>query len=262
MALCSIEFAAKALHKSTSLRMIVPELQNLEPPFPVLYLLHGLSHDCASWLRNTNLYTYAANLPMIIVMPEGQRHFYCNDPRPDGSAYEDHIIEDVIPFIDRTFPTIAHRAGRGIAGMSMGGYGAMMLALRHPDLFSTVCPLAPAIFFAHDLTCPGPAGVQAFAAALPAGKYDCFKLAEQFAANPEPPTPLAIRIGCGEDDNFLPLNRAYHDHLHTLGIEHEFHITAGGHNSQYLDANLSATLAFAMQHLETNAQPTSSAPTT
>jgi putative tributyrin esterase len=243
MALLTIEYAAKALRKSTSMTVIVPETAERQPPFPVLYLLHGLSHDHGAWLRNTNVYRYASEHSLIVVMPDGQRNFYCNDPRPDGLAFEDHIIHDVIPFIDRTFPTLAQRSARAIAGMSMGGYGAMMLALRHPGLFSTVCPLAPAIFFAHDLKREGPAGVQGFAAALPPGKYDCFKLARCFDPTRH---QLAIRIGCGQDDSLLDVNRQFHDQLEALGVAHEFVVTPGGHNSLYSDANLPAVLDYVM----------------
>ena len=133
MALCSVQLFGESIQKASGMNVILPDAQG---PFGVLYLLHGLSDDHTIWCRRTSIERYAAELPLIVVMPDGHRSFYCNDPRPGGCAYEDHIVTDVVGFVDRTFPTIADRAGRAIGGLSMGGYGAMMLALRHPDLFS------------------------------------------------------------------------------------------------------------------------------
>ena len=70
----------------------------------------------------------------MVVCPDGGRGFYANDPRPGGLAWEDHIVSDLVGFVDATFPTVAAPRGRAVAGLSMGGYGAMMLGLRHPEV--------------------------------------------------------------------------------------------------------------------------------
>lgn len=253
MALCTVDFVGKSIHIDTAMNVLLPEGADHKGPFPVLYLLHGLTHDYSSWMRNTNLGRHVAALPLIVVMPDGHRSFYCNDPRPDGLAYEDHIINDVVGFVDRTFPTIRDRSARAIAGMSMGGFGAMMLALRHPDLFSVVCPQSAAIFFTHEIR-ESPTGVQAFAQTLPKGEYDCFTLAERFAPSAKGPHRLAIRMECGKDDGLLNANQAFHEHLARLDIPHEFISSPGVHSTDYFDARTPAILEFVMRNLMLNAQ--------
>ena len=133
MAFCEMHFFGASIGKQSSMCVIVPEG---EGPFPVLYLLHGLSDDHTIWHRRTSIERYVDGRRLIVVMPDGHRSFYCNDERPGGLAYEDHITQDVVGFVDRTFKTIPHRGARAIAGLSMGGYGAIVLSLRHPNLFS------------------------------------------------------------------------------------------------------------------------------
>ena len=76
MACCTLHFHSPALVKACSMNVIVPESGVGEPPFPVCYLLHGLSDDHTSWARRTSIERYVANLPLIVVMPDGGRGFY------------------------------------------------------------------------------------------------------------------------------------------------------------------------------------------
>ena len=242
MAFCTVHFRAKSIGKDTGLNVFLPEADG---PLPVLYLLHGLSDDYTRWQRSTSLERYVAGLPLIVVMPDGHRNFYCNDPRPGGSAYEDHIVKDVVDLVDRTLPTIRSRRGRAIAGLSMGGYGAMMLAMRHPDMFSAACSHSGALFFAHARRAKRP-GVQAFADALPARKYDCFSLARKLKKGRH---RLALRLDCGLDDKLLASNREFHAHLGRLGIDHEYAEYPGSHNWGYWDEHIQQTLEFVTKKL-------------
>jgi putative tributyrin esterase len=136
MAFCTLHFHSPALVKACSMNVIVPESGVGEPPFPVCYLLHGLSDDHTSWARRTSIERYVADLPLIVVMPDGGRSFYTD--AVEGPAYERHLIEDVIGFVDRTFQTIRARRGRVIGGLSMGGFGAMKLALNPTASFNSL----------------------------------------------------------------------------------------------------------------------------
>jgi putative tributyrin esterase len=133
MACATLNFHSPALAKACSMTVIVPEGSVGQPPFPVCYLLHGLSDDHTSWARHTSIERHVAGLPLIVVMPDGGRGFYCD--AVDGPAYERHLLDDVIGFVDRTFHTMPERQGRVIGGLSMGGYGAIKLALKYPQLF-------------------------------------------------------------------------------------------------------------------------------
>ena len=118
----------------TSALVILPE--NAGPgPFPVFYLLHGLSDNHTAWTRRTSIERYVEGLPLIVVMPDGGRSWYSDPVTEPAGAFETFIVRDLIGFMNRTFQTKATREGRVIGGLSMGGYGALKLALKYPEMF-------------------------------------------------------------------------------------------------------------------------------
>ncbi len=244
MALCSVEFRGESIDKASSMNVILPDG---EGPFAVLYLLHGLSDNHCTWCRRTGIERYAevAGKDLIIVMPDGGRSFYVNDPRPGGLAYEDFIVRDVVDFCDRTFPTIPSRDARAIAGLSMGGYGAIMLAMRHPEMFSAACSHSAATSFAHGPT-PGRPDIDEIAESLPSGEYDCYLLAEKLKRAGR---PLAVRMDCGTNDFLVEVNRDYHAHLDRLGIGHVYEEFPGEHNWDYWDRHIRRTLRFVAKNV-------------
>ncbi|MGC9455572.1 MAG: alpha/beta hydrolase [Phycisphaerae bacterium] len=244
MSLCEVHFYGESIDKKTAMNVLLPDG---EGPFPVLYLLHGLSDDYTTWLRRTGIERYVDDMPLMVVMPDGHRSWYCNDPRPEGLAYEDHIVRDVVGFVERTFPAKASRDARAIAGLSMGGYGAMMLAMRHPGIFSVACSHSGAVGFVSKSVEPPkdrPDKI-ALAEVLPAGEYDCFSLAEQLA---DGENQLALRLDCGTDDFLIEHNRLFHTHLEKLGVEHVYEEHPGEHNWDYWDEHIIETLAFVNEH--------------
>ena len=246
MSLCNVSFRGESIGKACGMNVMLPD--EGDGPFAVLYLLHGLSDDYTIWQRRTSVERYAADHGLIVVTPDGHRSFYCNDPRPGGMAYEDHIVKDVVGFVDKWFPTVPQRRGRAIAGLSMGGYGSMMLALRHPDMFAAVSSHSSAFGFAHEQR--GRAGIDDLAAALPEGEYDCFTLAEKLQAAGG---DLAIRFDCGTEDGLLEGNRAFHAHLDAIGVAHGYAEYPGEHNWAYWDEHVQETLAFVAGHVSAGA---------
>ena len=117
MAVCSVDFHGQALGRLNNIEVIVPQAPG---PFAVMYLLHGMGDDHTSWHRGMSMVRYVEELNLMVVMVNGARSFYTNDPRSGGSAYEDHVVKDVVGFVDATFPTVAKRQARGLAGYSMG----------------------------------------------------------------------------------------------------------------------------------------------
>lgn len=247
MSFLTAQFFAKSLVKQASMYVVLPPGKG---PFPVLYLLHGLSDDHTIWHRRTSIERYVEGRGLIVVMPDGGRSFYCNDPRPAGLAYENHIARDVVEFVDESFPTIASRRGRAIAGLSMGGYGAVMLALRHPDLFAAACSHSGALGFCHRKYDIGGTGVDP-ADILPRERYDCHKLVAQLhragrrkgaARKPMP----ALRIDCGTEDFLLDDNRQFHAHLRKLGVPHIYEEFPGEHTWSYWDLHIQQTIDFVL----------------
>ena len=247
MAVCSVDFYGDALGHYNNLEVIVPQAPG---PFAVLYLLHGMGGDHTSWHRGMGLVRYVEELNLMVVMVNGARSFYTNDPRPGGCAYEDHVVKDVVGFVDRTFPTVAKRQARALAGYSMGGYGAIMLALRHPDLFSAAGAHSPALFFGHADQPADNAYDDDLMRALPAGEYDCFALAKR---NPAKARELAIRFDCGREDHLVEASRRFHAHLDRLGIAHEYAEHDGGHDWVYWDEHIRRTLQFVAEKLKASA---------
>lgn len=240
MAFCTLQYAGEAIQKAATMNVIVPDGPG---PYPALYLLHGLGDDHSIWARRTSLERYVAELPLIVVMPDGARSFYCNDPRPAGLSWEDHIVRDVVGVVDRTFHTIPRRAGRAIAGLSMGGYGALMLACRHPDTFAVACSHSGALTFLHERVSDRP-DVEAIAGFLKRSEYDVFRLVQRLAAGS---LDVALRLDCGIRDFCLESNRQMHRRLATLKLVHEYAEYPGGHDWEYWDTHIRDTLGFVMR---------------
>ncbi len=248
MSLCTVAFHSKALGKKMRFNLLLPDSGN--PPFATLYLLHGNSDDHDAWLVNSTIGRKRIE-NLAIVMPNGDRSRYVNS-RLGG--YEDYVIHDLIGFVDRTFPTIPERAGRAISGFSMGGYGAMMLGLKHYDVFSAISSHAGSYY--NPLWVPRPGGWHEVHPArdilgevCARKEYDCRYLAEYALRNGTPPS---IRFDCGIEDPLLACARAMQGHFEKIGMSHTYTEHPGGHNWDYVDARLDESLAFVCSALEVN----------
>ena len=248
MAICEFHLNQNTvLEKMTALTVIVPD--NKPGPFPVLYLLNGLSDDHTAWTRRTSLERYLESgwqdsLPLIVVMPNGERSFYTDAKERLKSNFETYITQDIIGFVDRTFRTIPTREGRVVAGLSMGGYGAFKLALKHPDKFCAAVSHSGAVDFARgDFTRTDDWGQEwrPIMGSHPAGgPDDIFALAESIDRSHLP----ALRFDCGTEDFLLDHNRALKAHLTALGIPHEYEEHPGGHDWVYWNFHILDTLKF------------------
>lgn len=241
----TVEVPSKALGRTAKINVLLP--RDSSRRYPVLYIQHGLGDTHATFFWRTKLQEYAADIAVIIVTPDAGESWFCNDPRSAGLAWEDYIGSEVVDYVDENFSTIAERRGRGMAGFSMGGYGAMMLAMRHADRFSAVCTQAGSFSFGHELR-PDRPGRSEFmlAVAPPGGQYDLYVLAEKLAAGR---VEMAIRLDVGVNDHLLEANRKFHAHLERLGVVHEYEEVEGGHQWVYVDRQLPSTLKFISRHL-------------
>lgn len=247
MAFCELHYFSKALGMQTAANVLLPEGDQHKGPFPVFYLLHGLSDDHTIWLRRTSIERYVQSLPLIVVMPSGGRGFY-SDAR-EGFAYDTALTRDLVGYIDQIFPTRAERGGRCIGGLSMGGYGAIKLALTHPDLFCSANSHSGALGFGHKPL----SGDDAFAVEMrrivgdapQGGPHDLHALIEKLD-----PTKLpALRIDCGTEDFLIEDNRAFHAHLVHRNIRHEYDESPGAHEWSYWDQHVQAAIAFHRKQL-------------
>ncbi len=240
MAFCELRYRSAALEKQVAANVFLPEGQG-DGPFPVFYLLHGLSDDHTMWSRQSSIERYAARYPLIVVMPDGGRSFYCDAAQ--GFAYETAVVRDLVGIVDATFRTRREREGRAIGGLSMGGYGALKLALRFPHLFCSATSHSGAVHFGHDFWRDRAEFVRIVGEAVSGGPNDLYRLADEHAAGARGPLP-ALRIDCGIDDFLFEDNRAFHAHLEKLGIAHEYAEFPGAHSWDYWDLHVQEAIAF------------------
>ncbi|MBV9865406.1 MAG: hypothetical protein JO316_08660 [Abitibacteriaceae bacterium] len=247
MAFCELHYFSKALGMQTAANVILPEGDS-KGPFAVFYLLHGLSDDHTIWLRRTSIDRYVQGLPLMVVMPNGGRGFYTDAAQ--GFAYEKSMIEDLVGYIDGMFNTKAERSGRCIGGLSMGGYGAVRLALRRPDMFCSANSHSGAMNFGHEKRdSTSDELINEFRRVLGenhvGGKDDLYTLAEQIERSQLP----ALRIDCGTEDFLLNSNREFHAYLDKIGLPHEYAEFSGAHEWSYWDVHVQEALRFHTKNL-------------
>jgi putative tributyrin esterase len=248
MAVCEIHTTANnALMKMSAFYAILPE--KMQGPFPVLYLLHGLSDDHSGWVRRTSIERHVQNLPLIVIMPDGGRGWYADSKSNPRMAYETFITQDLIEFVDSTFQTRAERAGRAVAGLSMGGYGAFKLALQHPDLFCAAVSFSGAVDMRYRME-QNPVWSAEFRAIFgdefAGSREDIIALLEQVPADQRP----ALWMSTGDQDGLLEDNRRAHAHMERLGIPHFYREDPGyGHGWDYWDFAVQDALVFLADQL-------------
>lgn len=245
-------FQSASLGREMTYRIILPaDYETAQKRYPVLYLLHGLYGHYVDWESRTHLDDYVAGMPLIIAMPEGDDSWYTNSVSEPQEKWEDYIVKDFIPHIDKTYRTIQTRHARAIAGLSMGGYGAMKLAFKYPWLFVFAGSMSGALDVTrNDQThwlgakqqariesIYGPAGTPARA------DNDPYSLAEKL----DKPDGLPfLWIACGTADPWIGANHQVIDLLVKKKVPHFYEESAGEHNWQFWDEHLPPMLSLLM----------------
>jgi S-formylglutathione hydrolase FrmB len=226
--------------------------------YPTLYFLHGLFENERSWIDRggeqmwDNLTAEGELTKFIVILPDGGRSFYVNSQ--DGrERYEDFFIQEFVPEIDRRYRTLAVAGERGISGVSMGGYGALHLAMRHPDVFGSASAHSAALLpkFPDPLPTEGRWGFYARVLQEPFGSplnesYWDVNNPLTLAEHPERFSHLALYFDCGDHDRYGfeegadLLNRI----LSQKGFPHEYALRAGGHGWDYLHQYMPFSLEF------------------
>jgi putative tributyrin esterase len=244
MSFVQAQFWSPMLQKQVGLYAILPEVGR--PPFPVFYLLHGLSDDHTIWHRRTRIEYYVRELPFIVVMPDGFRGFYTDNE--EGPPYGRYMTQDVIGYVERNFPAQRKRAARCIGGLSMGGYGCIRLALAHPELYASASSHSGAFYpYREDPKHPNAEFRRIFGRRAAGTTHDPFHLAKQCRTRGRVPQ---MRIDCGVDDSLIQHNRDFHAHLVKLGIAHEYEEFTGSHEWGYWDLHIREALRFHARVLE------------
>jgi len=251
MALIHCDFFSEVLNLCCSMVVILPErplstiAASPDHKFPTLTLLHGLSDDHTIWQRRTSIERYAEEKGLAVVMPAVHRSFY-TDMR-NGYRYWTHVSEEVSARARDMFPLSAKREENFVAGLSMGGYGAFKMALRHPERFAAAASLSGALDIASLFTTtPDPAWetemrtVFGDLETIAGSDNDLLQLATQVAPSNQP-KPRLVQW-CGTEDALYPINLKFLDFMQTLPFDYTYTEGPGGHTWDQWDAQIQNVL--------------------
>jgi S-formylglutathione hydrolase FrmB len=237
MAHLRCDFYSDALGLSTTMTVLLPQQTRTqigmaghagsEPP-PVLYLLHGLSDDDTIWLRRTSVERYAAPLGLAVIMPQVHRSFY-ND-QAYGGAYWTFLSEELPALVSEFFRVSDRPEDTFVAGLSMGGYGAMRWALTYPDRFAAAATFSGAVNIAGMRTRrhrpDDPRLYERIFGDQPVpDSADVFKL---LAAADHDQIPQ-LYVGCGTEDALIDDNREFVRLIKEAGLDVQTSFVPGEH---------------------------------
>lgn len=213
-----------------------------EKHYPVVYLLHGAFGNARSWLEiKPQLPEIADREGMIFVTPSALNSWYFDSPVLADFQYETFVSKILVEYIDNHYPTLPQRDSRAITGLSMGGHGALFLAMRHTDTYCAAGSMSGGVDirpFPQNWNIPDVLGEMAQNKQV----WDDHTVVNQISriSNGE----IAITIDCGEADFFLEVNKDLHKRLLGCGIDHDFATRPGGHTWEYWANSIDYHLLF------------------
>lgn len=240
----TIQVFSPSMNKNIKTCVIVPDnYKKSKKKFPVVYLLHGYSGNYATWVKSFKEVSQQVDrYGFIAIGVDGNySSWYFNSPIDPTFKYETYIIDELVPFIDKKYKTIASREGRAISGLSMGGHGSLYLSLKHQDVFGAAGSMS------------GGVDIRPFSE-----KWNIKKrlgAINDFPDNWEKNTVvnlielnqnnnLKLIIDCGVDDFFIDVNRELHQKMLALKIDHDYIERPGKHNIDYWENSLKFQLLF------------------
>ena len=264
----TIQFESKLVGKTLPYNVVFPVTYNQPDSkakyYPVIYLLHGLTGHYTNWLEKTRLADYAAAYEFIIITPEGNDGWYTDSATVPTEKYESYLLQELIPDVERRFRAAGDGRSRAIAGLSMGGYGAIKFGLKHPEMFALAASLSGAFSAASwDVKDPGvirDSLLQAFGPVNSETRAanDVPKLAREAKAKH---TSLPyIYVDCGAEDHLFADNREFISLLLELKIPHEFRELPGSHSWAYWDSQVQEILRIAAKKFKPAATVKNAAP--
>lgn len=258
-----IQVPTQILNLPVPISVLLPKTYLSEPEkrYPVVYMLHGLGDKPESWndswlrVQPTIENLEAEGLgDMIYIFPSGYKTYYCN--RSDGSyQYMDMFVKELIPYVDKTYRTLADREHRAITGYSMGGFGACAMVLRHPELFSLSAPLSMSFRTDEQYMTEAQDGWDSQWGKIFGGKgekgaariTDYYKQHcpfYQFTADKKDAVSgVKWYFTCGDnEEQLLIAGDNLHAQMRDAGIAHEYRVGDGGHEGSYWRAALKEVL--------------------
>ncbi len=262
MAVLNLDLFSYELAMNTQATIILPERRGVKhlprngESYPVLYLLHGHGQDHTSWIRMSNIERYLANTDVIVVMPNGNRGSYVDGV--NTHRYGTYLTEELPVALRNWFHISEKREDTFIAGMSMGGYGAIYAAMKHPDKYAAAVGLSTAVRLdkmpeapEKGLMIPKLKEVERNFRAIygpdeefEESDFSLKKLAKELqTSNCVKPRILQL---CGDQDPLRPANDDFADFMRCEcpNIPHDYQVRPGIHDFVYWDKEISVMLEF------------------
>jgi S-formylglutathione hydrolase FrmB len=246
----SEKMPSQVLNKKMDYSIYLPNSYSEENTYAALYLLHGFGGDETNWVVKAEIKHIADSLiaikklpEIIIVMPAGENSYYINDYK-NKCPYEDFFLNEFIPFIDSNYQTRPQKIFRLIGGLSMGGFGATILPVKHPDVFGTSVNISGAVRNSEQLiSMPNAVYSKFYSQVYGDSLSGSERITDHWKANSPYyiiDTTLAQQlktinwyIDCGLQDPLFATNTALHNLYIEYEIEHEFHTRPGAHTWNY-----------------------------
>ena len=251
MALIQVNYQSKALFRTVPMNVILPAdrfdadtdsyLNKPDRKYKTLYLLHGLLGNYTDWVSKTRIQTWAEEKNLAVVMPSGDNSFYFKSRTP-WNDYGTFIGEELVDITRRMFPLSDKREDTFIAGLSMGGYGALRNGIVYSDTFSHVVGLSSAIHLFEDLSEEANIGL-----------FDNLKEAAESNLNPKVAVKEmldegrkipGIYMSCGRNDDLLSVNEDFRDYLKEKGIDVTWDEEDAGHEWYFWDSQIKKVLDY------------------
>ncbi len=242
MAIVSVCFASAVLERTVPLQAVLP-IEGTAKPLPTLYLLHGL-HGCETdWFQLTRVPLWARELGLAVICPAGENSFY-GLQEATGVDYLRFIAEELPAFTRKLFPLSSKREETFIGGLSMGGHGALMAGLSHPETFGKIVALSSALEPWRLMEGNRPETVRQprYAQAVFGGDHARWDP----LYGVEPSGTPQVWMGCGASDALAPLNRAFVERMREKGLPVHYEETEGDHCWAYWDREMGRGMRWLM----------------
>lgn len=243
---------SNCMHKNVKCVVIKPEKYiNDTMHFPVLYLLHGWSGDYSNWVKMAPDLLHAVDEnDFMVVCPDGAYDsWYFDSPLDTTIKYETNIAIEIPAYIDSVYRTIANRNARAISGLSMGGHGALYIALRHQNFFGAAGSMSGGVDFR---PFPENWGIKKYLGdyATHTTNWDnnvVINLVDSLQNG-----ALTIIFDCGINDFFIQVNRSLHEKLLDKKIDHDYIERPGEHNWAYWNNSIKYQMLFFRNYFISN----------
>ncbi len=247
-----VTFHSVALNRDATYRAITPRIIKPRQKLSVVYLLHGGGGNFHDWSDYSDVAQFA-ECGLILIMPDGDESYYVNVRMRPQDRYEDYITQDLIADVESKFPVASDRSHRAIIGISMGGFGAVNLSLKHPDLYIFVAGLSSALdvpsrpfSFRRIGQYRGHAAIFGDWGTVTRRTNDPYLLVQK--AKPDR-TPY-FYLTCGNQEGLLPAIRKFIALLDERHLKYEFHSGPGSHDWNQWNGRLPGVFESLLLHLE------------